>query len=305
MISSDINPEVTVRKTTEIALVISSFQPTAESSDILRIALSSIEHFTNQEVSVWVVDVGSPKHKNIVGKDEFDEVNFIVTDHTPLEKRSYPLWRGDFPLWKRILGMEQPRNGSYANGWTLELACSTFRRINYEPKYMMTLQMDVMATADNWLEVLLSGFDKDVIAVGVLKQLCFDKSENILHSLGCIWDYKKKSEPDTSFMPAFPNYDVGEKAIVNAKKSGFKIKALRNTYSEPTLVDLLDDRFKNLPGVDRALDDKNNVVFMHLGRGIPKSDGTYWKKGKTTVQDWISFYQQNISISRKDFKGAN
>ena len=165
--------------------------------------------------------------------------------------------------------------------------------------------MDVMVTAENWLEVLLTKFDKDVIAVGVLKQLCFDKSEEILHSLGCIWDYQKFKLLNTSFMPEFPNYDVGEKAIVNAKNSGFKIKALRNTFSESTLVNVLDEEFKDLPGVDRALDDKNNVLFMHLGRGIAKSDGTYEKKGKTTVEDWIEFYQKNILTSGKDFKIIN
>ena len=55
----------------DVAVVLSSYQPNRTSSDILRIALSSLEKINLKNVSVWVVDVGSPKNDHLVKKNEY------------------------------------------------------------------------------------------------------------------------------------------------------------------------------------------------------------------------------------------
>ena len=43
-----------------------------------------------------------------------------------------------------------------------------------------------------------------------------------------------------------------------------------------------------------ALDSDNNVIFLHLGRGTPKTLGTYWKANRLTIGGWINLVESNI-----------
>ena len=101
--------------------------------------------------------------------------------------------------------------------------------------------------------------------------------------------HKKRTEPWTVTL-----VDTGEDSMTGGRLARVEEyikdeKAFCFTYG-----DGLSDRYKNLPGVDRSIDDDGNVIFMHLGRGIPKSDGTYWKNGKTTVLGWEYWFKKNI-----------
>jgi hypothetical protein len=265
-----------------IALVISSYQPNKYASELLRIALRSLEKFPRPDVSIWVVDVGSPKHAYLVTPSEFKDVNFISTDHTPIDYDA-------FPIWKRLLSKKKLRNGSYANGWTLEYALSIFDNLNYTPEYMMTLQMDIIVTHKDWLGSLLNLFDDNVIAVGVREQVCFDKSQKILHSLGCLWDYKKFKELDLDLMPDFPKYDVGERAIAVAVKSGKDIVSMRCSYNYD-MTHILD-KTTNSYIVDKTIDSHDNVVFLHFGRGIIKAKKNELPN-KMTLNDWRGLYEK-------------
>ena len=53
------------------ALVFASYQPNKISSDILRVALDSLEKINLANISVWVIDVGSPKSDYLVKQNEF------------------------------------------------------------------------------------------------------------------------------------------------------------------------------------------------------------------------------------------
>jgi hypothetical protein len=278
-------PELHIRNKRKIALVISSFQPNKHASELLRIALKSLENFSGQDVSIWVVDVGSPKHKDLVLPHEFKNVNFVITDYIPL---NYDL----VPIWKRWRSREKLRNGSYANGWTLEYGLSVFDSMNYIPDYMMTLQMDIMAIHKDWLNSLLDLFSNDVIAVGVRKQLCYDKSEEILHSLGCLWDYKKFKELNLNLMPDIPKYDVGEKAIVKAIASGKTISCLKNSFVDEINFNKVNDIF-HMYTIDKSFSCHGDIVFLHLGRGVLKSEkGDI--RGKMTLEDWQNLYNKVV-----------
>ena len=53
-------------KNTDTALVFASYQPNKVSSDLLRTALKSLENINLDNVSVWIIDVGSPKAHYLV-----------------------------------------------------------------------------------------------------------------------------------------------------------------------------------------------------------------------------------------------
>ncbi len=275
----------------EVALLISAYQPTKDSANLLRVALDSMLKFKSADSSIWVVDVGSPSSDFKVTPGEYPDVNFIVTDYTPIS------WTGT--SWRRailnkILLKSPPRAASYANAWTLDFGVHSFSRLDYHPKYLMTLQMDVMFVDDKLIYQMLSLFDNKTAAVGVLKQKNLSKDYDILHSLGCMWNYQIYTDLELSMEIDFPKYDVGERAIVKAVKSGYCIKNFECSYSNPNIIDILPIEYQNLPGVDRTIGIDNKVIFMHLGRGIPKSENLYWKGGKTTVLGWVKWFENNI-----------
>ena len=100
------------------------------------------------------------------------------------------------------------------------------------------------------------------------KQYNLEKTVEILQPLGCMWKTEIFKNLHTSFMNKIPNYDVGEKAIVEALKNGYQIKNFRNTITQPETNKLVkDEKIRNWH-VDKVLDEENNVIFMHLGRGL-------------------------------------
>ena len=80
---------------------------------------------------------------------------------------------------------------------------------------------------------------------------------------------------------------------VRFKETGYDIKAYRNSLWQPDLIDLLPPAspYRDLM-VDRTFDDNDNVFFLHLGRGVLKSDGSFHKG--TTPKGWIDFAQEYI-----------
>lgn len=279
----------------EVALIVSTYQPTKDSSDLLRIALDSMLKNKTSKFSIWVVDVGSPDSDFRVTEKEYPNVNFIETNYIPTS------WEG--VSWKRkllgkIMLKKAPRSGSYANAWTLDFAIDLFKKLDYSPKYFMTLQMDTMFVDKNFIKKILSMFDDKTAAVGVRRQKNLSKKYFILHSLGCMWNYQIYCNLKLSMKIELPNFDVGEKAIYLVVKNGYQIKNLECTYGNSKIIKNLPSRYQDLPGTDRSVDSKGNVIFMHLGRGIPKSGKLFKykeRKSRTTVSDWIKWYKNHLN----------
>ena len=93
--------------------------------------------------------------------------------------------------------------------------------------------------------------------------------------------YPRKLEDGTFF-------DVGDEATSYCRKNNVKNYCFRNTFNNPALIDLIDDKYKPVY-CDRCINDDNEVIFIHLGRGIPKTDKTYTKLGKTSLEGWKEF----------------
>lgn len=258
----------------KIHLIISSYQPNKKASDLLRCALDTLIHF-NSNYKTWVFDVGSPNHKNRVRDLEYPSVNFIYIKQTPIDRKYIKSWKYNL---RNFLPKNFLRNGSFINGWTLDYGINYINDQKIKIDYFMTLQMDIMVCKKNWINDLLDNFDKHTIAVGVREQKNFDKNETILHSLGCLWDFKKFKLIKESFEPEFPKFDVGEKAISVSISKGFTIKSLDNTYSYNYDWDPLKDL-----KIDKSFNNQRKLVFVHLGRGIDKSNNNDIK-----ISDWIN-----------------
>ena len=93
------------------ALVFASYQPNKISSDILRVALDSLEKINLANISVWVIDVGSPKSDYLVKQNEFKNFNFLYVNFTPTswERTSFFEKFSKLFFYKMLLDLEVMR----------------------------------------------------------------------------------------------------------------------------------------------------------------------------------------------------
>ncbi len=251
---------------TSTRLIVISYSPNKLTREILETCLRSIQKCTPEEHELWVVDNNSPE-ESINWLCKFPGINIIFNRSRHIEM------------------------GSYDNGVGLELASSV---IDKETQYIMTLHQDTIVCRDRWLSTMLSKMDDRIKAVGVR----LDKArvaEGTLHILGCIIDFQILKKLKLSFLPQLPDHDVGDLVTVNLRKAGFDIFAFPNTLHDPSLVRLIPDSspLKKLH-VDRSFDENNQIFFLHLGRGVVKSQGKGNFKGKTLPEEWIKFGRKCI-----------
>lgn len=82
--------------------------------------------------------------------------------------------------------------------------------------------------------------------------------------------------------------DVGDDITRYCRDEDIKYCCLENTYNSFKEDGLADDRYKGFV-VNRSVNSNGEVLFMHLGRGIPKTEGIYKKEGRVYFEDWIDF----------------
>ena len=158
----------------------------------------------------------------------------------------------------------------------------------------MSLHMDVMACREGWLSFLLSKLGPKIRAAGVR----MDKTrtpEGVLHVLGFVVDFHAFRALGVDFFPALPRWDVGDRVTIELRKAGYGVFACENTVWEPDLVEKIPhaSELRTLH-VDRAFDDDGNLIFLHLGRGLRKSDGEH-SKG-TTVEEWLRVAHETLGV---------
>lgn len=249
-------------------LVIVSYLPDERTIALLKIAIESIKLYTDCLYELWVIDNNSP----------IDNLNWLIHESG----------------LNIILNRTTPKiEGSYANAIGLELAAHTIDRSS---KYLMTLHQDIAVCKGGWLSYLISKFDKEVRAVGVRMDTKRVK-EGVLHVLGYIIDFQLFRQLNLSFLPDLPKYDVGDKAIVNLRKAGYKTFATPNTLWDKKLINYIKLPYKNLR-FDMSVDEEGDVVFMHLGRGILKSNSSRKDKRKS-IERWIRFSEKNLVSKRQ------
>ncbi len=258
-------------------LVIVSYQPNALAEGILKACVASIKTFTPEPHELWVVDNCSPAQRRRWLEDE-SGVNVVFNNTVPRPASSR---RG-------ILGLVRParqqENGSYANGIALEIAAKVVDRATSR---LMTLHMDTMACRDNWLTYLVSKLDEKVRVVGLRRDTLRGE---VIHCLGMLFDFTLFKPLSLTFLPELPKHDVGDKISLQLKEAGYGLRTCRNTHSDPSLVAMIrdDSPFKRAP-IDRAFDDRGEVIFAHLGRGVVKSEDPTPHRDKFSAKDWLAF----------------
>lgn len=260
-------------------LVIVSYMPTPQAREVLRVALQAIQHFTPEPHEIWVVDNNSPS-ENCRWLNDYPNINVAInhTEPIPPDERSW--------LSRK---KNQIERGSYANAIALELGA---RLIDPQSRYFMALHMDTMPCRKGWLSYLLSKLERGVAAAGVRMDRA-RTAEGVLHVLGYMVDFQLFRQLKLDFLPQLPQYDVGDTVSVNLRKAGYGIFACANTLWQSELTEKIPEKspLRTL-NVDRSFNDDEEVIFLHLGRGVRKSSSDVVKG--VTAEEWISFADEHI-----------
>ena len=117
--------------------------------------------------------------------------------------------------------------------------------------------------------------------------------QGILHVLGHLIDFQLFQRLDLVFLPQLPRYDVGDLVTVRLREAGYKVYPCRNTLWNPELANMIQPSspLRNF-NVDRTFDDKENVIFLHLGRGIKKALRKH--DSGISPEEWIRFAEKHI-----------
>ena len=94
--------------------------------------------------------------------------------------------------------------------------------------------------------------------------------------------------------PEKPVYDVGDNVTIKFEENGYEGFHLPNTGLDETLIGIFPEGsvYNNMHSCDRCFNENSEVVFVHMGRGAPKSSGKYNDKGKTYPNQWIEISRQ-------------
>lgn len=256
-------------------LVVVSYLPNAQAPDILRTCLKTIQKFTPEAHELWVIDNHSPRiHSAWLSRWPGINVVFNFTEPVPPENRS---------LLKRLF-QKQSKWGSYANAIALEIAT---RVIDPDTRYFMSLHMDTMTCRNGWLSFLMSKIDNHIAAAGVRMDRARTPA-GVLHVLGLLVDYQKLKYLNLNYFPQLPKFDTGDLITIGLRKNGYDVYACTNTLWQPELINKIPESspLRHFD-VDRSFDDDNNIIFLHLGRGVGKT--LHSTMHGVTAKAWVKF----------------
>jgi len=94
-------------------------------------------------------------------------------------------------------------------------------------------------------------------------------------------DYTKKS------------VDAADDITAYCRREKITRHCFQNTLNDSSLVNSLPEPYKSFH-VDRCIMG-GEVAFLHLGRGIPKTRGTYSKPGRVYLKEWVNFCRERIA----------
>lgn len=276
-----------------IRILIPTFMPNELAQRLTEVCVKSIKKYTLENHEIWVVDNNSPEEFNQwLYKDTTINVVFNCTEPVPPKKQK----SGLFKFISKERSGEQGKDASYANAIGLKLGA---RCIDEDTPWLFTMHCDALALRSGWLSYLKSKLSSKVRAVGCWRD---NIRVHALHIGGLLMDFTLFKPLGMNFMnnvhqehtTAYPEYDVGDLITIRLKEHGYDVVWCQNTYNNPELVARIQDETLGNLHSDRCFDDDWNVFYIHMGRGILKSIGSYNKEGKTYPREWIEYAEKYV-----------
>ena len=259
--------------------------------------------FSNEQVSIWIVDNHSPDEQVEKLKALDLPINLVLNRTEPQNRKFNPDF---FSKIKRLrsgltkMKHQQMYDASYANGVALEIGRQF---IPAQSKTVFTIHSDTCVTHPNWL----SEFKRHLSDTSPLVGGYADRTRiKALHVSALLINNDWLLASGESFMPNMhqerypdrPIYDVGDGLTWRLRAENQQEVILPNTQNNPELIDTIPKlhHFKRMSTSPRVFDREGNIIFMHLGRGTVKASGLYQQKEKFTAQEWIELIDRFFAL---------
>jgi len=253
--------------------------------DLARAAIESIRKWTTIPYELWVVDNFSDPDVVSYLKAQPD-LNLILNS-TPVGGWTWRKWHG-VPLWSppdRMTWSRISGGGSICNGVALEMAARVI-----ETDTVFVMHNDVLVRS-GWLEFLCAKLTDRVRGAAVSR----DPSRvHAMHQSGFLFDFTLFQPLGMTFLPQVPRYDPGDLVTVRLREAGYDYYVCQNTFNHPETVAWIDDAGLRAMYCDRVFDEDRRVIYLHLGRGTPKTAGTYRQEGKTSLPEWLRYAARSL-----------
>lgn len=273
-----------------IKVLIPAYMMSEEGFHIVRACIESVRKHTPEKHEIWVIDNNSdPKYTAML--QGIEEIALIRNTTEPINPRLKIKKKGLSTLLPFLHTDSQLKDGSYANAIALEIGCKC---INQATNYVMALHSDTIAIRNNWLTHLLGKIEAGAAAAAFFH----DKRRiKALHICGILFDYQLFCTYGINFLPnikqrmstELPEYDVGDMISLSFREHNHTLYCCKNTRNNPELLNSIPTEIPETIDSDRSFDDNDQVIFMHLGRGTPKSINKYDRPEKLSSNEWVSF----------------
>lgn len=238
----------------ELSIIIPSFH----SRDLTLITIKGFEKF---------------KPKNL-------EITYVVIENS--DDTSYK--KEVLCCSKNIIWINNPTKklGSEANAEAIEIGLKEVKT-----EWVFLCHCDIFVSSNLFFEEIYKKIKEEYKLIGtVLDSIRI----NAIHVSGYLTT--KELADKVSHYPIYSHgiqvLDVGDSLTAYCRDNNIKYFCFSNTFNSPELVEKIDDSYKDFQ-VDRCLNDNNEVIFMHLGRGIPKTKKIYNKIGRVGIDEWKVF----------------
>ena len=281
-----------VESPSAVRVLIASYLPTTAAVEILEACIASVQRNTPEPHELWVIDNHSPR-RNTQWLLDRPNLNVALsrTEPVPPQRRGFRYWRDGRP--------DQQAWGSYSNAVALELGA---RLIDPATRWVLAMHSDAMVLRPSWLTFLCGRTNGRVRAAANFV------SRGAGHVSGLFFDFQLFRQLGATFLPniaphrdpARPEYDVGDLVTLRFQEHGYGVWICENTYNEPELVCRIPagDPLRHLQ-CDRSFNDRGEVFYVHLGRGVSKAAGSYDVPKKTYPGQWLDFARSQGYVVQK------
>ena len=187
-----------------------------------------------------------------------------------------------------IAFVSNPTNhrGSEANADAIHIGLKTVKN-----EWIFIAHCDTCVTSEKFYDAFLSKIKEGYMLIGTYRDI------NRIHAIHVLGLMAHKSIVNVDYFPAYKDgkqiMDVGDRLTVYCEKNNIKHYCFNDTFGGDAKIDK-DSKFYDLQ-VCRTVYN-NEVIYMHLGRGIPKTFQTYNRKGGVYLDDWVKFCNDRIMI---------
>ena len=164
--------------------------------------------------------------------------------------------------------------------------------------YVFMCHNDVAVCHESWMNYLVSKLDEGHSLIG----MCFDAQPGRIkaaHSSGIL--VKSEIAKAVSLYPVYDDsgtvlLDVCDSLTKYCRDNGLPYFICNNTFNDPKYLDLIPETKYREFHVDRALNNKNEVIYLHLGRGHSKYNDQYYRPNRILMPEWIEFVTSLLDI---------